>query len=42
MELKSARMGTATDPALTLQLVPVAPESFSPRTNTLTVLRGVP
>ena len=42
MELKSARMGTATDPALTLQLVPVAPESFSPRTDTLTVLRGVP
>lgn len=42
MELKTARMGTATDPALTLQLVPVAPESFSPRTDTLTVLRGVP
>ena len=42
MELMTARMGTATDPALTLQLVPVAPESFSPRTDTLTVLRGVP
>lgn len=42
MELETARMATAPDPALTLQLVPVAPEAFRPRSDTLTVLRGLP
>ncbi|MFC0340203.1 N-acetylmuramoyl-L-alanine amidase family protein [Paracoccus niistensis] len=42
MELKTARMATAPDPALTLHLVPVAPETFRPRSDTLTVLRGLP
>lgn len=42
MELKAARMTAAPDPALTLHLVPVAPEAFRPRSDALTVLRGLP
>lgn len=42
MELETARMSAAPDPALTLRLVPVAPDAFRPRTDSLAVLRGLP
>lgn len=42
MKLDKAQMSGGADPALTLRLAPVAPEAFRPRSDSLTVLRGLP
>lgn len=42
MRLDEAQMQGGADPALTLRLVPVAPEAFRPRADALAVLQGLP
>lgn len=42
MKLDMARMSGGPDAALTLRLLPVAPDAFAPRADVLAVLRGLP